>query len=313
MRTLKGFNKDPNATCLENIFLALIYYMDPENLSHIYSYCWDFGYLEKGKSELGLSERLSNTKDRTIQQRLLKQYHGISIRWSENYIPMKIMPEEFPYIVCMDSFCCSWNIAYQSAHIPHYFFLKKKEGDYFIYDDPYFNLSDQVLSIKDLKQGLIRTGKASKKPFLEFNPLKEFINSVKYVIEGYQGKGDCHQIELFAEEIKNDNDLQQYLIRETDLPANSKILITLNHIARGRLKYYMYWNNYADNDAICSLIKELRDIYAMWNVTVKLLIRLFFDKNEKNIRKSIYEQLIAIANAEKKAGLETLGKCNLLF
>ncbi|GFI55745.1 hypothetical protein IMSAG013_00796 [Clostridiales bacterium] len=310
MKTLVGFRKDQNANCLENIFLALIYRITPNCLPHIYSYCWDFGYLEKDKSSLGLSQRLSNTKDQMMQQKLLKRYHGIAIQWSEDYNLLEWMSGEFPYIICGDAFWFSWNLAYQSAHIPHYFFLTKKEDDYFIIDDPYFNLYNQILPTNVLKQSLIKVGKVSVEPSSEFIILEEFVNSLKYVIEGYDGKGDHYQIRLLAEEIYNDINLQQYLIQETEDPANSKVLITLKHIARGRIKYSKYWKNYAHIDVIHSLIGKMNEIYETWDIVVKLFIRLFFDKNEKCIRERIYEQLIKIANAEKKASQDALRECS---
>ena len=153
-------------------------------------------------------------------------------------------------------------------------------------------------------------GKVSVNSYCEFDPLIEFFHSIKNVTEGYDGKGDYHQITLLAEEIKKDDYFQQYLIKETDAPANSKVLITLNHIAKGRLKYCKHWNNYAHIAVIQSLLIEMNQIYAMWNTTVKLFIRLFFDKNEKSIRENIYEQLIKISDAEKKACLDALKECD---
>ncbi len=286
------------ANCKENVFLTIIKYYLNEYGSYMYSYAWDFGYKMKD-TLLPLQDRLSNVKDRTKLEWLMETYYGIHIEWDDQFSKQSIMSAEF-IVICMDSFWCPWNPAYQKAHLIHYFIGVHAEDKQIICIDPYYELENLILPYELLKEGLVKIGYTNQVQRTQYIFEQVFFDSLLHVRNGINGISDYNLIRIFLKEVGDADLFVDALTGHSDIPDNSVILLTINHVAWGRKKYITHWQRYNHIPAIQYVVDRLSEVYREWILLTKTMIRIFFENRKHTAIELATNRLTHIASQEEQ-------------
>lgn len=127
-----------NMDCLQ----SCIYYIS-KNIYLTYMpmlTCWGF-YYEQGKRCIG--DGIVSPDGMLVNKFLMKYLDTHVEFYQRTYEQDSVVIQEAlgkrKIVIGIDAYQCSWNIAYQKKHIPHFLVLDARKGDRFFFYDPYIS------------------------------------------------------------------------------------------------------------------------------------------------------------------------------
>lgn len=238
-----------NMDCLQ----SCIYFISDKNIYLTYMpmlTCWGFHY-EQGKDCIG--EGISSPEGMLVNKFLGKYLDTRVEFYQGTYEQDSIIIQEAlgkqKIIVGIDAYNCSWNIAYQKKHIPHFLVLDGRKGDRFFFYDPYISDKQYEMDIRQFQNCYYNTRIFQEEEFKK-NPDITLQEIYRLLLSGYSKEhqpGIAGTFKIFAEDLCQAEDFSA-LYETKDI-------------------------------RLCSLIQNLRTLYGV-RLSISYLL-LYMEKSKK--------------------------------
>ncbi|OGI07987.1 MAG: hypothetical protein A2Y40_06655 [Candidatus Margulisbacteria bacterium GWF2_35_9] len=289
-------NKYSTYNCIENCIANIC---ELNNVNHIplFLFSWDFGY-NQSKSTIGEKIHYHYSCDIDFEKtiNLSKKYLNIQI------INNKLNSEEIienvlggkNLIINIDSFDCSWNLAFQKFHYNHYYLLSKNSTTNEIiaidsYSSPDIIFIDKNTLRKTLNTYSIDLYSNINKSLQELK--SEFLNICLSNIQ----KNIFELMREFGNDLLKINSIQDLSPQITDV-SNSHIIRRLSYIANSRFNVMSLLSLLNYNH---KYILVMGEIHNEWEKLKNLFIKIIISKRT-NLTLQAIEKIFYISKIEEK-------------
>lgn len=283
-------------SCLYDILktIAAFYNSSLDNI-YINEFGFDFDYAQYEKTGL-IGESLKQKPDPALTN--MENFYGLKLEkcyfekfeQELDYIKASL-EEKSPAIIHFDSYKLPWDPFYNKIHNNHILLITGMDSKSFCIVDPYFNKTNEILSIETVKN--------ASEFFMYFIKNEAFgkIPSFNDLLKTYYGNIKLHpsssyiNLEYFSQAFLTSFDTEKEF---TDVYLDQNVIFKnlSDCVLRGDLFYELieYQHSLNQNQSLLSMKEELINIINAWNNVISLTaLKHFKETGNKKISDFISE------------------------
>jgi len=272
---------------------------------------FDLMTMKRWKFELDMSQK--DLADKIVEEQLfdrdysiIKKYCGIQLEThkisSQNETVVKL---PYPSLVHFDAFWCPWSVNYQAVHYDHYFYVidQDQTPESILCLDPYYQQEKVYISQKEFYKGLMHIVSIA---LVEPASIDEydFEQITKTMIDTFYNSKSHINLNTFI------NEITQFVPETEFAPYHDlkaiPLCMKLNNISQDRLNIadtFLFLHKYFHYEFLHQLHEKMIELNKQWNMLYLLFMKMYMDRNNKNLLRNTVNRAKDILKLEKEAAL----------